>query len=973
AAQSGAEVVVPPLTQLAALPAKDEKEPVVFETERELVLVPAWLDSLLVRDDAHDRYADYSDLLDQTALPNPGPKIADGLFLRRVMLNLAGKLPPSDRVAAFVADVAKDKRIRILDCLLSDGVPMFSGNREFDHFLFIGLNPLSPAPVWKELRLKFVMKTDLPSLPGKWQWMIWNGLATVPLTPASDSTGNLARSGEVVFADVPAPLKAMVHNRVGQWLRLSWAPLEAAPLPAAEAMPIIQEVNSTIQSEQKSVRLVQGFLNNIPLDMSKDFYPFGTRPAFGDTLYLASPLFSPASASVTLHIQLTNPAAAGPDAPLPPVKPNAPKLKWEFWDGMEWKGIGTSEIGAAPPSRLRILPRDAPKTPFSESEFLDATQCLTQSGEVRFGFPSPPVQAVIGGKEGFWIRVRLASGDYGREIHYELHPDKGYVLTPATFAPPVIRAIQADQSILVTAAPSALLTYNDLTYRDVTGRSFPPFEIGREEQPCCYLGLQSANGTLSGRSMSFYVGLANPVRLEIDTPDLSRQAVMWDYWDGATWQPCAVQDDSGLRHSGLIRFLTPQDFSSSVEFGRVGYWLRVRKVDQGSFNPKLRRVLLNTTMVTHTQTTAGEVLGSGTGKPHQTFRTARRPVLEGQILEVLEPSVPSPEDRKKVEMEEGAGAITETPVTPTGRVQAWVRWHEMPNFERSGPRDRHYVIDRDAGQVMFGDAVAGMAPPALTGNVRMALYRTGGGSLGNKPAASIVQLKTTVPYVERVTNFEAADGGADIEPVAVVLERAPREIRHRDRAVTFQDFEDLAKRASSEVARAKCLPLCDLEVDRTCQNRWPGVISLVVAPRWADGSTKPQPPSAELFRRVREFLDARRSRSKKLVLAAPDYVRIDVKVEITVAGVDTAVEVQLAVARILKLFLHPMTGFHGSGWDFGRLPAKSDLYALVETVSGVNHVRALELMAFGEPEDAQKIGRFLVYGGDIQVAATLEM
>jgi predicted phage baseplate assembly protein len=397
--------------------------------------------------------------------------------------------------------------------------------------------------------------------------------------------------------------------------------------------------------------------------------------------------------------------------------------------------------------------------------------------------------------------------------------------------------------------------------------------------------------------------------------------------------------------------------------------------------------LLNTTMASQTKTTVQEVLGSSNGKPGQIFRAARSPILEGQILEVLEPSVPSSAEREVIERNEGADAIKEVPgtiatsqahaqvpaqaltQTPT---QAWVRWHEMNNFEGSGPRDRHYVVDRPTGEVRFGDGVNGMAPPALTGNIRMARYQTGGGTAGNKPAGSIVQIKTTVPYVEGVKNFEPADGGSDAEVPEDVLERETHRIRHRGRAVTAEDFEDLALLASGEVARALCIPLRDLHADRMANEPRPGVISLVLVPRCAVGATIPPAPSAELFASVRTYLDSRRFTGAKLVLTGPEYLRIHVEVEVTVADMDTASDVQLAVTRALPRYLNPLTGFKGAGWGFGKVPHKSDLYAFIEAVPGVEHVRSLEMRTIGDLPDTMKTGRFLVAAGDVQVVTSLE-
>jgi hypothetical protein len=999
AAPTAGEVVVPALTQVAALPGPGEKEPVVFETERDLVIAPACLAGLWVRDDAHDRYAEYTDLLDQTALPVAPPKIPDDQFLKQTALRLTGAPPAPDLVAAFAADSTTDKRQRAIDRLVLGGVPMFRGNRPFDHFLFIAIDPVSAAPVWKELRLKFVLECDLPEVagapPNPLEWVIEDGAAGITRTPDSDSTQNLTRSGEVVFTNIAAIPVTALAGRGGRWLRVEYRSPEAK-MP--DALPVIREITVQVQTEQRAQRLEKAFLNNIPLDVSKDFFPLGEKPKFGDTLYLSSPLFATPGALVTLQVNLTNPI--GSKAPIPVVRPNAPRLQWEFWNDSEWAVIGISEYTAPPPpppvqtpaaGAVRFVKFDPPKpakaetaadsfdqTHFDQTHFdqthFDQTQALVQNGLVSLRLPDPRVQYTIAGQPGYWIRVQLISGDYGREAGYELE-GKSYVITPATFAAPVVHVMEVRQELRSDGAPAAVFTYNDFAFQEkfLGGQPFAPFVMGTEANPCCYLGLQPLVGQFPGHSMSFYFGLANPRQLDVEVPDSDRPTAIWEYWNGKAWTQRTIQDDTGgLRHSGLIRFLAPFDFSTKAEFGSKLFWLRARKVQGATLEPRLRRILLNTTMAAHTQSTTGEVLGSGTGKPGQILRTSRKPLLDGQILEVLEPAPPSSEERGQIERDEGPDAIRETAPTPTGAIQAWVRWHEMPDFESSAPRDRHYVLNRDTGEVKFGDGVAGLVPPVLTSNVRMAIYRTGGGSAGNKPAASIMQLKTTVPYVGRVTNFEAADGGSDVETVESVLERAPREIRHGGRAVTGEDFEDLAKRASSEVARAKCLPLVDLDKDKEGRRRCPGAISLIVVPRWADGAVEPQAPSAELFTRVRQYLDARRFRSVKLVLAGADYIRIGIKAEITVKDVGSASRVELAVTLALGRFLHPLTGRDGAGWAFGRLPQRSDVYPVMENVPGVEHVRTLEIAIPEDTADIQRMGRFLIYAGDIQVAASLE-
>src|SRR5215471_4462098 len=575
---SAPETVVPALTQVAALPAKGEKEPVVFETEREFVITPALLDSLWVFDGARDRYSDYDDLLDQTALPPPPRPVSDSEYFVRLTLNLTGKAPTSEEIAVFVSDTAPDKRTRLLDRLIGQGVPIFAGNRPNEHVLYVGIPLESSSFVWRELRLKVSIATDLPALPGRLLWEIWNGQSGSPLTPSADTTQNLTRSGEILFADVLVPPPAAVGTGASRWLRARWTAPDNG-MPPRTALPVISNIAVTTVVSQQGAALEAAALNTAPLDLSKEFYPFGERPKFGDTLYLFSPAICSPGASVVMHVELVNPAAGVDQTPVPPVRANAVILRWEYWDGNAWM-----ELRAPDPSvsRLRLVEpgevRFAEARP-SDAGLSDTTQAFTASGQISFRFPSAPKPVLVNGQKKCWIRVRLVSGDYGRDVRYEHDHARGPLLIPATYAPPLIRSVRVDQSVTVTGPPEAVLTYNDFEYRLVAA-PFAPFESTHDARTCCYLGFAFEGRAFPSRSMSLYFNVTD----RGEASDDASLPVVWEYWNGKAWTAWTVRDETcGLRSSGLIRFLAPPDFSAVSEFGRKRYWLRVRKIRQAGF------------------------------------------------------------------------------------------------------------------------------------------------------------------------------------------------------------------------------------------------------------------------------------------------------------------------------------------------------------------------------------------------------
>src|SRR5262249_48342132 len=132
----------------------------------------------------------------------------------------------------------------------------------------------------------------------------------------------------------------------------------------------------------------------------------------------------------------------------------------------------------------------------------------------------------------------------------------------------------------------------------------------------------------------------------------------------------------------------------------------------------------------------------------------------------------------------------------TGRLtEVWIRWRGRPHFHFSSADDRHYVVDRTRGRLLFGDGRRGALPPVRPSNIRAAQYRTGGGSIGNVPAGTITQIMSGV-LASGATNPRAAEGGADAETSARIRARGPHVLRHQARSLSGLDYEALAREAS---------------------------------------------------------------------------------------------------------------------------------------------------------------------------------
>jgi hypothetical protein len=299
--------------------------------------------------------------------------------------------------------------------------------------------------------------------------------------------------------------------------------------------------------------------------------------------------------------------------------------------------------------------------------------------------------------------------------------------------------------------------------------------------------------------------------------------------------------------------------------------------------------------VQHASLVPGEELGVGTGRPRQRLRTGRAPVLP---------------DLHRVRV-------------------AGTEWKAVDSLVSSVAGDRHYELDRDTGEVRFGDGTHGAIPPE---DAEITIdYLTGGGASGNVTAGAIVVLREAIAHVARVHNRWPATGGLDAEPVEDVRMRAPALLRAGWRAVSANDFERLTRLASPRVARASCLAE-------------PGVARVVVIPHpegaGDDENFASMLPGDPVFDEVVEFLDERRAVGVRLVVEPPEYQGVRVVATVTRTDGDEPTEaVHARAAAAIRTYLHPVRGGRdGRGWPFGRPVVAGELFGVLLDVPGVDLV-----------------------------------
>jgi hypothetical protein len=771
-----------------------------------------------------------------------------------------------------------------------------------------------------------------------------------------DGTKAFTQSGDISFHIPMAWPRSLYRTRTGRWLRIDVASGQYKTAPVADTLSVdfgwqLPQLGSIQVSSQPGAPPAPApapaaYCNTAEIDLTKDFYPLGTQPQFNDAFYVACPdaIASP-GAVVTLSLTLTNPAPPAVKPVLPVYTGDSPAVAWEVSDGSQWHATAASYAFAA-------------------------------SGQVSLTLPDPIAPADVNGQQKYWLRARLVSGSYGAPAFYEPQADGTYKYHPATLAPPVIKTL----TVTATTAPqpavpvTACYGYNDFSYADHTaaagtaqGSLFNPFSPTADTRPALYLGFDQP---FSQRSVTLFLEVEPPLPEQVVADQLTELApadaaqTTWDYPGPDGWQPLgAIDETQELSSRGPVTFIGPADLVPRSCFGQTLSWLRVRwQAGTFALPPQLRRVLLNTTWAAQVTTVQNEILGSGNGDPGQSFTAAQTPVQPGQQVMVREPQQPAPTEVQALAEVEGADAVTVTLDAAGQPDEIWVRWHAVPDFYASGARDRHYTADPLTGVIQFGDGTHGLLPPIGQSNIQMT-YRAGGGEQGNQDTATVVELKSSVPYVDGVTNNQPAQGGAPTEPITRLQDRGPRMLRHRDRAIAAGDLEDLAAAASADVATAAAVvPIFNpysLWLDPLAPVPTPdhaavdaGRMGVIIVPD-EPGSVRPT-PSLVLLRQVQDYLQARCSPTADLWVAGPEWIAVTVQATVVVTSVDVAEQAGDLARTTVQGYLHPLTGGPaGQGWPLGTRPHASELSALLEGVSGVDYVRSLTVSFEPETTDPE--------------------
>jgi hypothetical protein len=828
------------------------------------------------------------------------------------------------------------------------------------HTIYLG-DPLL-GEFSESMMLGVKVEVENPKVNGLFlEWEAWDGRIWQGIRPAEDATEGFKHDGHVVFKELPTlkkRAKAEILSGLGPtdpaaklepptlfWIRARLVGADTADFSGFKIKSLViefgMEEDKYIQVPQRSYFLptelfpghkhfIKGMVENLehvfekvkdsvlrdqkdkpappegipvspqfqPVELSGDFYPFGPHPMEGTAFYLQSSVFEKKEALIQIRFDIKNAIKAQSDL----------KILWEYPSSdREWKELEVSK------DSKEVFARSGP-------------------GIVEFRCPTDLAPITVAGQQGSFIRARVE----GKNLAQQSAPDIAVLVKSIS-----LRFSEKERPW------ASCLTENYSDFSEVPAdKIFSPFKFEDNKNPAFYICFDK-RPALGGPYRIFF-----DVAPQVINPDAPQEAITPKPPAGGDaampreahfkWEHSGPKQDDwvelkgykdgtrGFNHEGIFEFPSVENWKEQKAFEHAGHWLRVQCVLGEFIRPvRVRRVLLNAVAVQQSVPYQDRILGSSNETAGQSF-SLHTSLLKVSGLEIREGDKPIKQESNK-------------PREKKERQEEWKEWKGVPNFFHSGPEDRHFTVDLSTGTFLFGDGIQGKIPPAGNENIKVQ-YEVTQGARGNVGLNAITVLDVNPKGVRKVTNYYPAEGGCDEETVDDLMERGPWEIKHRDRAVTEEDFVRLAQKANTLVGPAFCYE----------EN---GMAYVVIVPN--DLGENPQ-PNRQLVQDVTAYLDERRLINVQFKVVGPIYEPVDAEIELVLdplfAGQFS--EIQLQVEERLRTFVHPINGLDGSGWDLGRTLHCSELYYRLEDIDGVDHVESLRIMRGGtkQPEDKIKIG-----------------
>ncbi len=387
----------------------------------------------------------------------------------------------------------------------------------------------------------------------------------------------------------------------------------------------------------------------------------------------------------------------------------------------------------------------------------------------------------------------------------------------------------------------------------------------------------------------------------------------------------------------------PPALDDSADADRVLTWLRV--VPSSAARARFLWAGVNAVSIDQRIAVVNELLAEGDGRTDQLYKLARTGVVADSVkVDVIQ----NGQVQRWTAIDDLMAAGPEVRALDPQRAPGQVWQDVRPNLV--------FTVDAEAGLIRFGDGLHGSRPPL--GSRLVAQYDVCDGARGNV-APSAINSGPSLPPGIKPDNPLPAWGGADAENVDSGVDRISSFIRHRDRLVTADDFEQIARSAPGvDIARVEVLAAYHPDLGDSEPGDAPGVVTLMLVPRNDPRSPDTPSPDRAFLDTLCRYLDPRRLVTTELVLRGPVYVPVWLSLGITVAGGFATPDVRDRVKARITEYLAPARNLHGQlseadsalnypgmedGWPLRKAVNRLELMAEVSREPGVLKVDELIL------------------------------
>ncbi len=277
-------------------------------------------------------------------------------------------------------------------------------------------------------------------------------------------------------------------------------------------------------------------------------------------------------------------------------------------------------------------------------------------------------------------------------------------------------------------------------------------------------------------------------------------------------------------------------------------------------------------------------------------------------------------------------------------------WTPQRDLLSSHFDSKDFVVEMEndgSAYLRFGDGTFGERPDP--GTVFHARYRVGNGTTGNIGADALCHLGSDDPFVTTgyssnpvviaVSNPLAASGGLDPETLEAVRQRAPYAFRVQNRAVTAQDYGDIALRCDSSLQRA------------VGTFRWTGSWYTVSIAADRKGGAAVD----DTFRNgLKQCMELYRMAGHDVEVDTPVFVSLEIDMDVCVKPDYFASDVERALQDVLSNRVLPNGSegaFYPDNFTFGQPVYLSRIYALAQSTAGVDSVRVTKFQRQGNDSD----------------------